>query len=59
MGLKSLFGKLLGSTDDAGTAGESVDYKDYRITPQPKPQGGQFYTAGRAPALSIHELSGG
>ena len=47
MGLKSLFGKLFGSADDAGTPGESVDYQGYRITPHPKPQGGQFYTAGR------------
>jgi len=47
MGLKSLFGKLLGSSDKAGTPGESVDYQGYRITPHPKPQDGQFYTAGR------------
>ena len=46
MGLKSLFGKLLGSSGE-GTPGETVDYQGYRITPHPKPERGQFYTAGR------------
>ena len=47
MGLKSLFGKLFTASEDEGTPGASVDYQGYKITPQPKPQGGQFYTAGR------------
>jgi len=47
MGLKSLFGKLLGSSDDAGTPGESVDYQGYKITPHPKCEAGHFYIAGR------------
>ena len=47
MGLKALLGKLFGSSDETGTPGESVDYQGYKITPHPKPQGGQFYIAGR------------
>ena len=46
MGLKSFFGKLFGSVDEAPKVTETVEYAGYVIVAQPKPQGGQFYTAG-------------
>jgi hypothetical protein len=46
MGLKSFFGKLFGSIDEAPKVTETVEYAGYVIVAQPKPQGGQFYTAG-------------
>lgn len=45
MGIKSLFGKLVGS-DKEEEPGEPVEYEGYHIRPQPKSKGGQFYTAG-------------
>ena len=46
MGIKSLFGKLVGSGGVDATPGDTVEYQGYSISPRPKPQGGQFYTAG-------------
>jgi hypothetical protein len=49
MGLGSFFRKLTGgggTGNDGAQAGEAVEYQGYTITPVPKPQGGQFITAG-------------
>ena len=46
MGLKSMFSKMLGGGNPGPTSDAGVEYKGYMIRPVPKPQGGQFYTAG-------------
>ena len=46
MGLSDFFRKLLGSGESKAAAGETVEYEGFTIRPAPKPQGGQFLTAG-------------
>jgi hypothetical protein len=46
MGLKSFLGNLFGGGDDTPKVTETVEYAGYVIQAQPKPQGGQYYTAG-------------
>lgn len=48
MALGGFFRKLMGGGDGAGeaAAGAAVEYQGYLIRPAPKPQGGQFITAG-------------
>lgn len=49
MGLGDVFKKLLGggnSEPPAPDRSAAVEYKGFRIIPHPRPQGGQFLTAG-------------
>ena len=48
MGLGSLFGKLLGSTDKqpAAAPAEPIEYNGFSITAAPIKEGGQYRTAG-------------
>ena len=44
--LKTLFGKLFGDTDTASSE-ESIDYKGFTITPQPRKANGGFGVGAR------------
>lgn len=46
VGLKSLFGKLTGSSGQTDSGGNETEYKGYLIRPAPMQQGGQYLTAG-------------
>jgi len=46
MSLKSIFGRLFGSSNDDAVSGPSVEYKGYMIRAAPYANKGQYQTAG-------------
>lgn len=47
MGITGFLGRLFGGGDSGnGREGEPEEYQGYTITPAPRPQNGQFLTAG-------------